>query len=483
MNSKIELYGFKDIKRNETETLKVFNSLFKRMGLSCKPNIILGSIIFDSISSKGEISSTFIQNIKEINVYYKGSIFSEKYSNKILHYDYPEDYDFSRDYDFHTTIFSELFLDFINTANISSIAKNEYIRYISESDVSSTGEIFTLKFVFVEYSKECLNGLKDLQFYIDVKDNLNDWSFDKNTNFVDDKLTNHGRNILNYFVNNNYDLYDIIHNLSLLKYESEENKGEIFFCNDLSIMDSFIELENKIQLNDTRNLRTIRKLLEISSENVFLLCDGDNIYGVGKISKRGILGKSTFSIRFKNQGCWELRNEANDIIMNVSYGVPSLPKQVINEKVLLEKCTEAFDLSSFNEKKLWHFIKTATMQKHGTMIVITDEAKSESSRLEENSFPIITNEIEDLDFIYGLTAIDGAVVLDPLGKCHSIGCILDGISVPKLGDNSRGARYNSAMRYINYCKKQNIKVLVVIISEDGIIDIKNKYDLPTPTLI
>ena len=64
------------------------------------------------------------------------------------------------------------------------------------------------------------------------------------------------------------------------------------------------------------------------------------------------------------------------------------------------------------------------------------------------------------------TAIDGALICDADGVCHSIGTILDG-KTSKKADSSRGARYNSAIRYIEQQKKKKKKTFIVVVSEDG----------------
>ena len=69
--------------------------------------------------------------------------------------------------------------------------------------------------------------------------------------------------------------------------------------------------------------------------------------------------------------------------------------------------------------------------------------------------------------IKNITSIDGAIILDRHGVCHSIGTILDGIANNK-GTSARGARYNSAIRYVENNKK---KCIAVIISEDGMVDL------------
>jgi len=66
-----------------------------------------------------------------------------------------------------------------------------------------------------------------------------------------------------------------------------------------------------------------------------------------------------------------------------------------------------------------------------------------------------------------ITAIDGAVLIDPGNRCHAIGAILDGLA-SEAGDPSRGARYNSALRYVAASLHA---CLAIVVSEDGMIDV------------
>lgn len=66
-----------------------------------------------------------------------------------------------------------------------------------------------------------------------------------------------------------------------------------------------------------------------------------------------------------------------------------------------------------------------------------------------------------------VTSIDGAVLASPDGLCHAVGVILDGAATG-TGDSARGARYNSAVRYL---AGRGQGSLVIIVSEDGTIDL------------
>ena len=67
-----------------------------------------------------------------------------------------------------------------------------------------------------------------------------------------------------------------------------------------------------------------------------------------------------------------------------------------------------------------------------------------------------------------VTSIDGALLLDIDGFCHAVGVILDGKSHPDRGTSTRGARFNSAIRYV---ESSTTPCLAVVVSEDGMVDI------------
>jgi len=110
-------------------------------------------------------------------------------------------------------------------------------------------------------------------------------------------------------------------------------------------------------------------------------------------------------------------------------------------------------------------VREAEKEKHGTMLMISEGAKSESHRLASQGTPI-TPKVLNPELLRNLTPIDGAVLLNPKGVCYAIGVILDGMATD-AGDSARGARYNSAIRYVMSTKYAS---LAVIVSEDGGVD-------------
>ena len=114
-------------------------------------------------------------------------------------------------------------------------------------------------------------------------------------------------------------------------------------------------------------------------------------------------------------------------------------------------------------------------QKHGTLIVIgnTDVIKSETNRLCDFNRGIKIHKFDlfkNLDIVNNIASIDGAIMMDTNCCCYGIGVILDGEAIIQ-GNSERGARYNSAINYIENRKKHGQDLVAVIISEDKTLDI------------
>lgn len=63
--------------------------------------------------------------------------------------------------------------------------------------------------------------------------------------------------------------------------------------------------------------------------------------------------------------------------------------------------------------------------------------------------------------------IDGAILIDPEGVCHAIGVVLDGPAHDGCTP-ARGARYNSALRYVTGSKMSR---LAIVVSDDHTVDV------------
>ncbi|MEK4725930.1 DNA integrity scanning protein DisA nucleotide-binding domain protein [Bacillus sp. FSL K6-1218] len=261
-----------------------------------------------------------------------------------------------------------------------------------------------------------------------------------------------------------FNLFEIFNLISSQYYEGGESNGRIIISNnEHPAINQILKFSSPIDLT---NHKAIRKLLEMTSGDISLLANGNEVYGMGNISNYDSTDEDLFIINFKRHFTWELRYRDTPLMV-VEYRQPSLPKERMNKELFSDHLIRTFsDMNENDINVIWDVILAATEQKHGTMVVITNKAAEEADRLNGqciNIEPInLTAEVMRL-----VTAIDGAVLLDPNGKCHALGVILDGRATEK-GDSARGARYNSALRYLD---TQENECLIVVVSEDGYINL------------
>ncbi|MCS7073460.1 MAG: hypothetical protein NZ108_03230, partial [Bacteroidia bacterium] len=263
-----------------------------------------------------------------------------------------------------------------------------------------------------------------------------------------------------------FDLFDCFNRVSSIKYENQDGKGKIVIAKKKHPkIKLLLELEQPIDLID---FRRVRKLLQLSTESNYLISDGENILGIGKIdSSYHHSEENIFVIDFVSHYKWMLLNY-DQPLMIVDHYRPALPKEKIDYYRFHTDMKRIFkNITKEKLKRLWKITIQATKQNHGCTLVISEKAEAEAKRLMNQSFtvkPFCLNE----QIIHQLTSIDGAVIMDPDGMCYGIGVILDGVANPKVGDSSRGARYNSALLY--YHANKQTPLVIFVISEDGMVD-------------
>jgi hypothetical protein len=257
-------------------------------------------------------------------------------------------------------------------------------------------------------------------------------------------------------------VFENMNKISELCYEGEAAKGTIIFSpKDLSGPSNDVLLRQPISL-DTHKLA--RKLVEISDEHLGCICQGrQGLIGLRTLSDFG--EDSVFRAVFTGNYRWELY--VNDtLLMNCAFGVPSVPQPRLTQDEFFSNVSRIFlGLTIEQGKALWDAILAAMDQRHGTMLVVSDEAASESQRLGAQAIPIEPMPLSSA-LVERISGIDGAILVDRNCECHAFGMILDGIAT-STGDPSRGARYNSACRYISSAR---FPVVCLVVSEDGYVN-------------
>lgn len=361
---------------------------------------------------------------------------------------------------------SPTYIDGFLVFTILSLNKKALNNYYTLTN-DKMDERFTIYRSFIEstiniYLKECSNSLKDPNTSIN--------SIERN---ADELLRYAGRQFM-YTVSaagRNFEglhgLYDACNEIASMKYEGAVGIGNMIIApKDHKNIKITLQLKEPIRVSDYRK---VRKFLELSDNNSSIISDTALIYGLGEIrGKYNPKEETLFVVSFTSHFKWELSHD-NNPLMVVEYREPSLPVEKINRDKFYTDFPRLFKgISKEQIDDLWDISMEATKQKHGTMLVISDNATNEAVRLGKQCFPLKPLQLTE-EIIQQITSIDGAVLLDRDSTCHAIGVILDGLATDK-GDASRGARYNSAIRYYEQFGKENSLVLVII-SEDGMINL------------
>jgi DNA integrity scanning protein DisA with diadenylate cyclase activity len=266
---------------------------------------------------------------------------------------------------------------------------------------------------------------------------------------------------------NKVDLLSFANAIAAERYEGAASEGRLIICQtnhpDISAK---IKLKTPIKIY---NYRGIRKLLEVSTTNMALLCDVESVWGLGiPLDTYQPRLENLFEIRFAEYHTWELVH-AENIMLRVKYRQARLPRARFDKELFYQHIYQLFKVDDSTARILVRAVEAAVEQRHGTMLVITPNAEQETKRLGAQS-TVIDPVIASPDIVSHLSSVDGAILVSPEGIIYSFGVILDG-KASENGDCDRGARYNSAIRYIDGERSRNISCLALIVSEDGYVDL------------
>ena len=199
-----------------------------------------------------------------------------------------------------------------------------------------------------------------------------------------------------------------------------------------------------------------------------LLCDIETVWGLGlPLDTYQPSRENLFEIRFAEHHTWELVH-AENIMLRVKYRQARLPRARFDRGLFCDRVHQLFDVDRATANLLVKAVEAAVQQRHGTMLVITPEAEQETQRLAAQS-TVIEPVIASQSIISHLSSVDGAILISPEGVIYSFGVILDG-QASKNGNPARGARYNSAIRYVDEMSRK-VNCLALIVSEDGYVDL------------
>jgi hypothetical protein len=132
-------------------------------------------------------------------------------------------------------------------------------------------------------------------------------------------------------------------------------------------------------------------------------------------------------------------------------------------------------------------LKAVLKSGHGALLAFV-QAAEEEAHLHRSSTTIPLSGVELApEYAASLCAIDGALLLDDSGRCFAAGVILsseilNGINTPSPAQPERGARFNAGRRYRDALAGKGRRVLTLVISDDGYVDIFTGSDVRSGTL-
>lgn len=266
-----------------------------------------------------------------------------------------------------------------------------------------------------------------------------------------------------------FHLFDELTRLSQTDYERRVLRGRLLICDPADGRLSLsAKLRQPVPLSDTKR---VRKLLEASAKSFVAISDSELVWGFAAMP---VAEESYpyYVVDFVDRGQWSLRRPDGGVLMRHANGRAMIPSAKIEFNLFSERFALEFPAASRADAQVvYGLIQGAAQQEHGTTLVVVDDASSEAARLQPGVFQLERPRRLQGPELERLAAMDGALLLDPQGQCHAIAAILDGLAHSTKGDSARGARFNSSIRYIESRKTDGKKTLVIVISEDGNVDL------------
>ena len=253
--------------------------------------------------------------------------------------------------------------------------------------------------------------------------------------------------------------------ISAQPYEGRSGSGGILLASGLNApVEMVLEFVAPVLLSQTRSLR---KSLEMAGPDHHLLCDGEKVIGLARLSAGyDPAEENAFTFNIVARGAWELSHHGQPLL-RVTDTRATLPKPRLDVAHFNSVATRVFaEVGDAEAKVLWALTLQASAASHGTMLVVHRHASEEAARLVPQAQQVRPR-VLDPQVLAAVTNIDGAVLVDTSGTCHAVGVILDGHATG-TGDPSRGARYNSGVRYQDATAGDS---MVIIVSEDGMINL------------
>lgn len=263
-----------------------------------------------------------------------------------------------------------------------------------------------------------------------------------------------------------HNLFERFNLISSLMYEGVEGKGRMLLTTlDSDAVDVALALEDPVPFSEPR---WARKILQMASAETALLASTESILGLGSIVK-GVdpwNAQNIFEVEFHDHYHWSL-SCGKEVLLVSRYGAPSLPRDKFPRVRLLDTFQRLFpEVNAADVDSFTVLFDAAVEQRRGSMLVVAQDAAAEAARLSGQGTKIVPTKLTP-ELYRRVSNIDGTIIIDSQCNCHAVGVILDGPANDRCTP-SRGARYNSGIRYVAASLTPR---LAVVVSDDRTVDV------------
>ena len=258
--------------------------------------------------------------------------------------------------------------------------------------------------------------------------------------------------------------YNYINTIASLKYEKKECAAQIAFCRSHKALPLLVRFARPILMSEHRK---VRKLLAATGEKHCLVSSGEHLEGIADIKKLETAAEApVYFFNLLKHLTWELVHEGR-LLLRYNEGRLSTDRYELKDGDILAFAASRLAIGAEAAGRVLALVKAARGAGHGSILVFIRSAATEARRLKRDCF-LVEPFMLDAGDLPSLTVMDGALLIDAECRCHALGVILDGEGV-HTSDTSRGARFNSSLRYLE--KNKDERILIVVVSDDGMINL------------
>ena len=257
-----------------------------------------------------------------------------------------------------------------------------------------------------------------------------------------------------------YTILESVLGISITPEEGEWAKGKLVFVEPAAFERiDFLAQFPKADLPELKNVKHVRKLLQcVEGTTRMLISDGLHIYGIAD----GDVSDFCITARFRGKhGFLEIGSEPICSFSDGGFHSTTFRARMVQlEEALIEA-----DIDSHTAHLLFQIVTRivhhAESNKHGCTIVIDLEDASVDLPGHRLKKPLDLQDENMLNLAQSLSRIDGAIHIGADRHLYGFACLLDGKAL-QTEDRSRGARFNSSLRFT----AEHKNVIVVVVSSD-----------------